>query len=183
MKKILCVFIFCFLTFFFVGGTFAQAVKGKRFELSTSASMWNVKYEGEETETVFNLPIRIGFFIYKGLEIEPELFLTIPEDTEYTGYLIFGNLAYNFRAANRLRIFVLGGAGFGNSAQTFSYVSDWQMNITAFNFGAGVKYMVGDSAAFRIEYRFTKYHGENGYWWGELNRTDNNIFIGFSVFF
>lgn len=183
MKKLLCVFIFCLLAFFFIDGTFAQPVKGKRFELSTSASMWNVKYEGEETETVLNLPLRIGFFIYKGLEIEPELFLTIPEETENTGYLILGNLSYNFKAADRLMFFVLGGAGFGNSAQTFSYVGDWELNITAFNFGAGMKFLVGDSAAFRIEYRFTKYHGENGGWWGELNRTDNNIFIGFSLFF
>jgi len=70
MKKLLRVFLFVLLVFFFIGGTFAQPVKGKRFELSTSASMWNVKYEGEETETVFNLPLRIGFFITKGLEIE-----------------------------------------------------------------------------------------------------------------
>lgn len=182
MKRLLCVFIFCLLTFFFIDGVFAQPVEGKRFELSTSASMWNVKYEGEETETVFNLPLRIGFFIYKGLEIEPELFLTIPEETEDTGYLILGNLAYNFRAADRLIVFVLGGAGYGNSAQTFLYVGDWGLNVTAFNFGAGMKFLAGDSAAVRIEYRFTKYHGEDDYW-GELNRTDNNIFVGFSLFF
>lgn len=179
MKRILgicMVFLFLFIS---GKGVFAQPVEGKKFEFSTSASMWNVKLEGAtETETVFNIPLRIGLFIFKGLEIEPELFLTIPEDGDGTGILLLGNVAYNFKASEKVNLFVLGGFGFGNSAQSFSLAFDYDENITALNFGGGIKYLIGNSAAIRLEYRFTSFSGE-----GYHIRTDNNLFIGVSIFF
>ncbi len=63
------------------------------------------------------------------------------------------------------------------------------MGVTAFNFGAGIKYLVGNTAALRIEYRFTKYSGEEtktsiwGTWTDKVDRTDNNVFVGLSIFF
>lgn len=178
MKKSVRIFALILLIFAFFGVTFAQPVKNKKFEFSTSASIWNVKYSGAETETVINLPVRLGYFIYKGLEIEPELFLTIPED-EDLGFLLLGNLAYNFKVTEKLIPFILGGGGYGNSEQSFSLAFDYDTNIIALNFGAGIKYLAGNSAAIRIEYRFTKYSGE--YDW--YDRTDNNIFVGLSIFF
>lgn len=167
----------------------AQPLEGKKFEFSTSASMWNVKSGDGETETIINLPIRIGFFVFKGLEIEPELFFTIPEESEDIGYIILGNLSYNFKISKNLMLFVLGGGGFGNGQRLFGIVWDNDMDVSVYNFGAGIKYLVGDSAALRIEYRHTKYSGETTEtsWWGtwtdKLDRTDNNILIGISIFF
>ena len=189
MKRIIRIFIVALLTLVFVKGTFAQPVKGKKFEFSTSASMYNVKEKGGENETLINLPFRIGYYIFRGLEIEPEFILTIPEESEDTGYFILINLAYNFKASEKVIPFVLAGGGYGNGSTAFKVVFDQEMGVTALNFGAGIKYLVGDSAALRIEYRFTKYSGEKteSYWWGtytyELDRTDNNILIGISIFF
>jgi opacity protein-like surface antigen len=180
MKKILGISIAIFFATFSVTGAFAQLPNNKRFEFSTSASMWNYKYEGGDTHTWINIPLRIGFFVYKGLEIEPELFLTMPtEETDYTGILVMGNISYNFKGSKKLVPFILGGAGIGNGPQAFSFVSDSDRKFTAINFGAGIKWFVGDSAAIRIEYRFIKYSDEYGY----NDRTDNNIYIGVSIFF
>lgn len=188
MKRFIGVFIVVLFVFMSVKVSFAQPVKGKKFEFSTSASMWNVKDDGE-TETVINLPIRIGFFIYKGLEIEPELILTIPEESEETGYIILANVSYNFKASETLIPFILAGGGYGNGPRFFDFVLDYDMGVTVFNFGAGIKYIVGNTAAIRIEYRFTKYSGEEtetsfwGTWTNKLDRTENNVFVGLSIFF
>lgn len=189
MKRILVISILILAIPIIVSETFAQPAQGKKFEFSTSASMWNVKSDDGETETVFNLPIRIGFFIFKGLEIEPELFLTIPEESDETGYVILANLSNNFKTSENLMLFVLGGGGYGNGSRYFDFVWDNDMGVTIYDFGAGIKYLVGDSAAVRLEYRFTKYSGEKTYsypwgtWIDELDRTDNNLLLGISIFF
>ena len=89
MKRFIGIFIVTLFTFISVKGTLAQPIQGKKFEFSTSASLLNIKYkDAEDSNTVFNLSLRLGFFIFKGLEIEPELFLTIPDETEETGYFL-----------------------------------------------------------------------------------------------
>ena len=120
----------------------------------------------------------MGFFFYKGLEIEPELFLTIPEG-EDLGFLLLASLSYNFKLSDKFIPFILAGGGYGNSEQSFSAAFDYGEDIFAIHFGGGIKYLVGNSAAIRMDYRFTKYLAE-GYW---LDRTDNNVFFGLSVFF
>lgn len=179
MKKYLVILSSVLLVFVLAEGALAQPVQDKKFEFSVSASMWNVKWGDMETETLINIPVRIGYFIYKGFEIEPEVFLSIPEDREGTGILFLGNVSYNFKASEKLIPFVLGGIGFGNSVQSFGVALDTDESLTVYNFGAGVKFIVGDSAAIRIEYRFTKY-GKKEDW---FNRKDNNIFTGVSIFF
>jgi len=180
MKKILGISFAIFFVTFSVRGAFGQLPNNKRFEFSTSASMLNYKYQDEDTHTWINVPLRIGFFVYKGLEIEPELFLTMPtEETEYTGILFLGNVSYNFKGSKKFVPFILGGAGIGNGPQAFSFANDLDRRFTAINFGAGIKWLAGDSAAIRIEYRFIKYSDEYGY----SDRTDNNIYIGVSIFF
>lgn len=189
MKKFIKSIIVILFAFFLFKATFAQPVEGKKFELSTSVSIWNIKMNDGETETLVNIPLRIGYYIYRGLEIEPEFLLTIPEDSEETGYLILGNLVYNFKVSENLIPFILAGGGYGNGTRFFDAVFDSDMGITVLNFGVGMKYLVGDSAAIRTEYRFTKYSGEEtetGYWGTytyEYDRTDNNVFVGVSIFF
>lgn len=156
----------------------AQVANGKRFEFSTSASVWNVKMEYGETQTIINVPLRLGFYAWKGLEFEPELFLTIPEESEDTGILAFGNIAYNFQVAPNLLAFLLGGVGFGNGAHFYNIVFDYDDPIFALNVGAGLKAMVGNSAAIRFEYRYISYSAD-----GQQFRTDHNVLAGVSIFF
>ncbi len=192
MKKTILVFtLFAFVTSV---GVFAQPVSGKKFEFSTSASIWNIKYkDADESTTIVNLPLRFGFFIFKGLEIEPEVMLTIPDESEETGYFLSGNLAYNFNASEKAILFILVGVGYGNGTEAFSWVWDQDMGVTLINAGGGVKWLVGDSAALRLEYRFSNYSGKKeetynywGYSWTEtyeLDRTDHKFFVGLSIFF
>jgi len=178
MKKLLKILALTLILSSLIQISFAQPVKDKKFEFSTSASIWNVKFRDQKTETLINIPIRLGFFVFKGFEIEPELFLTIPEH-EDLGYLLLANVSYNFKASNKFIPFILAGGGYGNSEQSFSVVYDYGVDIFAINLGGGIKYLVSDSAAIRMDYRFTKYLAE-GYW---LDRTDNNVFFGLSIFF
>jgi len=178
MKKIMKVFLLIFLFLVLSEAAFAQPVKDKKFEFSTSASIWNVTFRDQETETLINIPVRLGFFVFKGFEIEPELFLTIPEG-EDVGYLFLVNVSYNFKACNKFIPFILAGGGYGNSEQSVSVVYDYGADIFVINFGGGIKYLISNSAAIRMDYRFTKYLAE-GNW---LDRTDNNVFFGLSIFF
>jgi hypothetical protein len=178
MKKIMKIFLLIFSFFILSKVIFSQPFQSKKFEFSTSASLWNVKFKDQETETLVNIPIRLGFFVYKGLEIEPELFLTIPEG-EDLGFLLLASVSYNFKVSDKFIPFILAGGGYGNSEQNLSVAYDYSADIFAIHFGGGIKYLVSDSAALRMDYRFTKYLAE-GYW---LDRTDNNVFFGLSIFF
>jgi opacity protein-like surface antigen len=52
------------------------------------------------------------------------------------------------------------------------------MSVFAFNFGAGLKALIGNSAALRLEYRYISYSEEGNHF-----RTDQNILAGVSIFF
>ena len=180
MKRFLGIFIVILFVFISVRGMFAQPVQGKKFEFSTSASMWNIKFEwDDEATTIYNVPLRLGFFAYKGIEIEPEVLLTIPEDGEDTGIHVLANLSFNLKASDKTILFFLGGYGFGNSTPIYRIAWDEGERITALNFGGGIKYLVSNSAAIRLEYRYTRYSDEDG----DHFRTDNNIYFGVSIFF
>lgn len=175
---IITVFLFIFIS---VKGTFAQLIQDKKFEFSTSASIWNIKYEwADEATTILNVPLRIGFFAYKGIEIEPEVLLTVPEDGDGAGIHILANVSYNLKVADKTILFFLGGYGFGNSSPIYRTIAlDEDESITALNFGGGIKYLVSNSAAIRLEYRYTRYSDADG----DHFRTDNNVYLGVSIFF
>lgn len=159
-------------------GTAAMAavgpVEGKKFELSTSLGFSIQKYTYDdgwkETYTVLQVPVRFGVFLWKGLEFEPELLLTSEKYKEYdetgtlmwsggdTGYILSGNLLYNFKmnSSPRMIPFVLAGYGFGNGDLEGTDIDQWDdgNKTTILNLGAGVRYMFGNVAALRFEYRF-----------------------------
>lgn len=179
MKTVLRILVVSLFIFIFVKGVLAQPVEGKKLEFSTSASMWNIKYEwDDEATTIFNVPLRVGFYAYKGIEVEPELLLTIPEDGD-TGILFLANVAFNLKASDKTIFFVLGGYGFGNSTPLFGFAWFQDENINALNFGGGIKHLISNSAAVRLEYRYIRYTDEAG----DHFRTDNNLYLGISIFF
>jgi hypothetical protein len=78
----------------------AQPVPGKKFELGTAIALWSYSYENEDysnSYTLLNVPVRFGWFFWKGLQLEPEIILTIPigEDGGDVSYFLTGNLVYN----------------------------------------------------------------------------------------
>jgi hypothetical protein len=131
MKKVSV--LLAFLLVFGVVFAASQPVNGKRFELSMGLSFDAYSYHSpydpagySNTDSYINLPIRFGWYIWKGLEFEPELMLTKyreheiyppSEDYKYseTGWMLSGNLLYNFRINNsHFMPFILAGFGFGN---------------------------------------------------------------------
>jgi opacity protein-like surface antigen len=177
MKK-LCVFLAVLL---FLGATFAvsQPVPGKKFEFSTALSFASMKFSGDtESYTFLSLPLRVGYYIWKGLEFEPELILMKFEGSD-AAYNLNGNLSYNFNTSGNFKPFVLAGAGFGNGVAYGPIVEgDPDLNATLLNFGGGVKYVIGTSGAIRLEYRYT--HNELAE--GETVNL-HQVFIGVALFF
>jgi opacity protein-like surface antigen len=180
MKKVIIILT----VFFFVGTIVASAQPaGKKWELGAAVSYTSYKFSGgTESEYVYNLPVRVGYYIWKGLEIEPEIMLTKFKGSD-TGYLLSGNVAYNFKTTGSLQPFVLAGIGFGNGFAIANLVEgDTDFNATVINFGGGLKFLVGNSAAIRVEYRYTHNHlTASGYEAENLNI--HQFLMGFSVFF
>jgi opacity protein-like surface antigen len=180
MKKAVLVLT---MILFFCTLTVSAQPAGKKWELGMSFSYTNYKWSGDtESEYVLNLPIRAGYYVWKGLEIEPEFMLTKFKDGD-TAYILSANLAYNFKTSGSLRPFVLAGFGFGNGIPVAHLVEgESDINATVINFGAGVKYLIGSTAALRFEYRYThdhlKYQG--GY---SENMNIHQVLAGISVFF
>jgi len=170
--------------FFFLGGLFAAAQPaGKKWEVGGSISFTSFKFSGAtESDSVFNLPVRVGYFIWQGLEIEPEVMYTKFSGDD-AAYVLSANVAYNFKMSRPILPFVLGGVGFGNGF-TYAGVAEGDPDLNAFTlqFGVGAKFLIGSSAAFRVEYRFTRNHlTETGFEPENLN--SHQFLLGASVFF
>ncbi len=172
MKKI-CVLL-TFLLVFGVAFAVSSPVDGKKFEFSTGISFatYSYHYPGEgagytDTESMLNVPIRFGWFFWKGLELEPELMWTkYHEKYGYsgsmstyneTGRMFSANLLYNFTLKNsHFMPFVLAGWGFGNGLPWGDQIERYDPGAKAStpNLGVGVKYLIGNVGALRLEYRY-----------------------------
>jgi hypothetical protein len=145
------------------------------------------------------MPFRFGFFLWKGLEFEPELLLTAenykyvsPDFTKKvhsTGWLLSGNMLYNFKLKSpRLIPFILAGYGFGNGDLEGTDVDEYygtNPKTTLLNLGAGLKYLFGNIGALRLEYRFRG--GRIKYTEGTTQYSDkvnyHMVLLGLSLFF
>jgi opacity protein-like surface antigen len=204
MKKI--AFLLTFLLVVGVAFAVSQPVEGKKFEFSTGLSFAAYAYHpGDEPagysskETYFNVPVRIGWFFWKGLEFEPEFMLTSYHDSyndgagytydyKSTGYILSGNLLYNFKLTNsRFVPFLLAGYGIGNAVPYENYAEKWESGTKTStpNIGAGVKYLFGNTAALRLEYRYRNfritYSGEDD--GGTEHIIINSVILGICLFF
>jgi|YelNatPaOPRAMG01_1025707.scaffolds.fasta_scaffold37886_1 opacity protein-like surface antigen len=157
---------------------------GKKWEFGLSFSYTNYKFSGSsETNYLLNIPIRAGYFIWKGLEIEPEFTLTKFKGSD-TGYIFSTNFSYNFKTNSSLRPYVLVGIGFGNGVPLANLVEgDSEVKAMVINAGAGIKYLIGNSGALRLEYRYT--HDRLSY--SDVSEKDNlnlhQLLMGISLFF
>lgn len=181
MRSFIKMFVSILIVFFAVETIFAQIEKGK-IEFSTAASFMSRKYEySEEAWTSINVPIRLGYFITKNIEIEPELFFTKYKE-EDVGFMAIGNVAFNFipSGENGKAIpFLLGGFGYGNSGTflpNFLMPGSEDKTWTVLNIGAGVKMFVADPVALRFEYKLQKLMGDT-------DATYHFVLTGISLFF
>ena len=161
-----------------------QPVASKKFELGTSVSLFSADPDNESAYGLLNIPVRFGWFVWKGLEIEPEIMLSIPLNPdigEETSYVVIGNLTYNFRTSGKLVPFVGGGAGVGNGFPTSGFVMRKGQTVTTFDGLLGVKYILNDHFGVRAEYRFNRFVIDVTD--GSLEGTYHLFFIGFSLFF
>ncbi len=177
MKKISILFTVLFVLG--AAAAIAQPIAGKKLEFSASIAFQSIKWEWEEDEptSFFNVAARLGYFLWKGLEFEPEFMVTLTEENK--GYLLTGNFSYNFKTSSKKVIpFLLAGYGFGSGNSMLGWVADYDETLTALNLGGGVKYLVGDIAALRIEYRFRQF-----YWGGESEVSDHQVLFGIALLF
>lgn len=168
----------------------AQVFDGKKFEAGASLDFYTISEKGYSTfGSYVYLPLRFGWFVWKGLEVEPEFALNIPlKYRSYydIGYLATVNVFYNFQLGKRFLPFVGGGFSIGNSLPySHPYGQMWSEgspHTSAYNLGGGLKYLLSDHFLVRAEYRFShfRYHfaGENVYFYPV-----NRAFIGVSYLF
>jgi len=175
----------CLAALLLLGVTFAasQPVPGKKFEFSTAFSFTSLKFSGDTgSDTFLSLPVRVGYYFWKGLEFEPELMLMKFKGSD-AAFNLNGNLSYNFNTSGRLKPFLLAGAGLGNGVAFGALVEGGTgIHATLLNFGGGVKYVLGTSGAIRLEYRYT--HNQMSK--GDIPSQNVNlhqVFIGIALFF
>jgi len=97
--------------------SFSQIKKGDK-ELSVAASFSSRKFEDQdESWHSINIPVRVAIMINRNLAIEPELSFSKYKE-EDPGFILAGNLAYNFTPTdpqNKLVPFIFAGFGYANT--------------------------------------------------------------------
>lgn len=157
--------------------------KNYNLELSTAVS-FGLKIEpwidNSLKTLILNIPARVGFFIEKNIEIEPEIgFIFENSDSSFnTNILLLGNLSYNLNNYSHLTPFILIGVGIIRIPVEYSIDFEERTKTNfAKNIGVGLKWLITERVALRIEYRLINYK-ENA-----DNIFYNNISLGFSHFF
>ena len=184
MKRIHVLVVFIVLT----GMTLVAAerpVDGKKFKFSTAISFSSAqRTDRDNTISVLTIPVRFGWFIWRGLEIEPEVQLN-SADGGRLNYFLQGNLTYNFKAPLNLVPFIGPFAGFGSENPITGIGGSEGAKVSAFGGILGVRYVMGKSAALRAEWRL-KWLTHDAPYMGDLGPDKwriNELFVGLSIFF
>jgi hypothetical protein len=179
-----------------LGGTsgYTQTLDGKKIELSVSGSYQSSSFEagsssGSSSGVVYLTP-RIGFFLVRGLEFEPEASVVL--GSGQSSYILNGNLAYNFPIRQKDLFFLLAGYGFSNAVPLFNGIPvGYGGNSSSFgvlNLGAGLKVRATEDVALRLEFRHQRFEGtQDGslYIGGSsvaISYRVNTVAFGFSIF-
>ncbi len=167
----------------------AQPREGRNIELSLSGSYQNISFgEDSKSSGAFLISPRVGFFVVKGLELEPEILL-MAGSGESPVYVLNGLISYNFLSvAGKGVPFLLVGYGIANTTPFFNVpMVQHDFTVSVLNLGGGVKAFLTEDVALRFEYRFQKFsgQGERGYgpytWTSEVNTQIHTVQFGFSI--
>ena len=153
------------ITVFMATLLIAQPREGKNKELSLSGSYQNYSSENSsESAGALLVSPRLGFFVFEGLELEPELLFMFPSGSEPV-YMANGNVSYNFIShsisGGKGVPFILLGYGIANTVPFFNVpMTRTDFSIGVLNLGGGVKAFIRNDIAIRIEYRYQKFSGQ-----------------------
>lgn len=138
---------------------FGQEDMKKKTEISFSVSLQNVAIGEGKSSTSFLAASRIGFYVYKGLQIEPEAIVLL--GSADPAYMVSGNLVYNFWGNLKAVPFLLAGYGVANTIPIYN-VPIYAMGsvVGVLNLGFGIKSFISDNIALRGEYRFQRFSGQ-----------------------
>lgn len=140
--------------------------------VSAKAKFAGIRAQAEQTSPIhvktklndnvfgYNLAAGAGMKMEEGV-LRLELEYTSNDDAEKTiaggkvafkSYAFFGNAYFDFNTSSDFRPYV--GIGFGGSRIKFGDKSE---NKFAYNYSAGVSYLINDNAALDLGYRYTSY--------------------------
>ncbi|MFA6598135.1 MAG: outer membrane beta-barrel protein [Ignavibacteriaceae bacterium] len=169
---------------------FAQPSENNNRELSLSGSYQNYSSGSSSSgSSAILLSPRLGFYVHKGLELEPELLFMMSTGSDLV-YMLNGNVSYNFIARGKTVPFLLIGYGLANTVPFFNVpMTRTDFNVGVLNIGMGVKIFLKEDIALRIEYRYQKYSGQGetvsyGYYsyTQKVDTRINSVQFGFSIF-
>ncbi len=184
-----------FLVFMLVMGVVfsaAQIVPGKKYEAGASIDYYSLGQGGSTYANYLFVPLHFGWYVWKGLEIEPEFAVNIPLkyvaslDVTCLGTL---NVFYNYRIGKKFVPFIGGGFSMGNGipyaeAEPYGMLyGDANYNSTALNLGGGLKYLLADNVAIRAEYRYSNFRCTVDGQPDHVNYKINRAFIGLCFMF
>jgi len=166
----------------------AQPRDGRKLELSLSGAYQTYSTSNSlQSVSVFFINTRLGFFVFGGLELEPEALCLLSSGSDPT-YALNGNVVYNIVASAKAVPFFLVGYGTANTVPflnvPFTRIS---FPVGVLNLGAGLKIFIKDDVAIRVEYRYQRFSGEareSNYGYVYSNSVDSRIHsiqFGFSV--
>lgn len=179
----------------------AQFQKGD-VELSLSGSLGKVSSSSSgfgsnsSSESFLLLSVSPGYYFGRGFSIEPEVGLLAVEDEE-PGVSLIGNIAYTHRIPESdVALFLCVGYGVSNALSFpvpggIPFRMSNEFDITVFNVGGGLKYVIKDAVALRLELNYRNhswmqeysYYGYSGPTSYTLERSYSHIglLVGFSV--
>lgn len=149
------------------GQSMENKLKKIRWEFSIAASLDAKRLSSESPyfnykikTTTITIPARIGYFLTKNIEMEPEINFIHTWSSSYseTQALLLFNAAFNLINPTRVVPFVLFGAGMINVWRSASWeMIEPERPEFAWNVGAGFKFFISQKVAFRIDYRYLSY--------------------------
>lgn len=102
----------------------------------------------------------MGFFVYKGLEIEPEVLFMVGSGADPV-YMLNGNISYNFISKGKVVTFLLAGYGLANTVPLLNIpLIRTDFTVGVLNLGFGIKSFLKDDIAIRVEYRYQNFTGQ-----------------------
>ena len=154
-------FLFMIIITLAAASIFAQPNEERNRELSLSGSYQNISSgSGSGSSGAFLISPRLGFFVHKGLELEPEVLLLISSGGDPV-YMLNGNISYNFISKGKVVPFLLAGYGLANTVPFFNIpLLRTDFTVGVLNLGVGIKSFITDDVAIRVEYRFQKFTGQ-----------------------
>jgi opacity protein-like surface antigen len=159
-------------------------------ELSLSGSMgvWTPSSQSQSYTYIF-LTSDVDYYIIDGLSLEPEIGFTAVENSQPSQSILL-NLSYTSRIPNsNTALFLRGGYGIGNTVLWAPFGSipiqlSNDLNIYTINVGAGLKILLRENVALRVEgnYRQQSYKPNYGNYSSSTEQYSNfALLLGFSI--